>query len=192
MTKKISVIKKTIKADATDKSLSVQNFSEFESINPWNKQTIIDALKTEARMDIKLAEEIADNVEKKIIKLDIDRITTDFIRSLVDEELVMKGLNKKLLKQKMLGVSTFDLEQVIFSKTKENANVQANTPEAINMYLSEAILKQYALNRVFSQNVADAHLTGKIHCYSEDLKVTIKENDIIKQITIKELYDKLS
>lgn len=165
MTKKIKVISKKSKADVTDKSLNVETFSEYEMINEWSKETIIDALKKEANVKEGLAEEIAESVEKKIFKLDIDSISTDFIRSLVDEELLFRGEKKKLLKQKMLGIPTYDLEQTLFDKTMENSNVQSNSPEAINMFIAESVLKQYALNRVFSHDVSSAHFNGVFHLH---------------------------
>lgn len=165
MTKRIKVIKKQIKADTTDKSLSVQSFSEYEMVNEWDRNIIIDALKKEAKVKEEIANEIAESVEKKILKLEIEKISTDFIRSLVDEELMLRGERKKFLKQKMLGIPTYDLEQALFSRTYENSNVQANTPEAVNMYIAETIIKQYALNKIFSQEISDAHMSGVIHLH---------------------------
>jgi len=165
MTKKIKVIKKHNKADSTDKSLSVQSYSEYEMINEWNKEIIIDALKKEARIKEDEATEIAEIIEKKVLKLESEKISTDFIRSLVDEELMLRGENRKFLKQKLLGIPTYDLEQVVLSRTNENSNVQANTPETVNTYISETILKQYALNKIFSQDVSEAHMKGKIHLH---------------------------
>jgi anaerobic ribonucleoside-triphosphate reductase len=165
MKKKIKVISKKSKADITDKSLNVETFSEYEMINEWSKEIIIEALKKEANVKELLANEIAESVEKKIFKLDVDNISTDMIRSLVDEELLFRGEKRKLLKQKMLGIPTYDLEQTLFDKTMENSNVQSNSPEAINMYIAESVLKQYALNRVFSNDVSMAHFNGVIHLH---------------------------
>lgn len=163
--KRIKVIKKHSKADITDKSLSVQTFTEYEMQTEWNRSLIVDALKKEARVEEKMANDIADSVEKKILKLEIEKISTDFIRSLVDEELTLRGETKKLIKQKLLGIPTYDLEQALLAKTQENSNVQANTPETINMYISETVLKQYALNKIFSPEVSEAHLRGQIHLH---------------------------
>ena len=165
MIKKIKVVRKKNNANTTDKSLSVQSFSNFEMLSNWDKNNIIDALKKEANIKEKLAIKIAKVVEQKVLKLEIKKISTDFIRSLVDEELTLRGKQRKLLKQKLLGVPTYDLEQVLFQRTQENSNIQANTPEAVNMYLSETILKQYALNKVFSNSVSEAHMEGKIHLH---------------------------
>lgn len=165
MMKKVKVVRKKQKADTTEKSLSVQSYSEYEMLLDWNKNHIIDVLKREANVKEKLAIKIADSVEKKVLKLEIKKISTDFIRSLIDEELMLHGKQKKLVNQKVLGIPTYDLEQSLFQKTQENSNIQTNTPETINMYIAETILKQYALNKVFSKTVSDAHMKGHLHLH---------------------------
>ena len=57
----------------------------------------------------------------------------------------------------------YDIEQLIFSKSKENSNIAANNPEAINLAIAETTLKQYALQEIFSDEVADAHREGRVH-----------------------------
>jgi hypothetical protein len=195
MIKKIKVIKKKNNSDITEKSLSVESFSSFEMLYDWDKSAIVDVLKREAHIKEDLAEEIANAVEKKVFKLETEKITTDFIRSLVDEELVLRGEEKKLLKQKLLGIPTYDLEQALFSRTHENSNVQANTPETINMYISETVLKQYALNKVFSQDVSNSHMRGEIHLHDLGLINRVYSFDgkqnfikISNKITTEQLY----
>lgn len=58
-----------------------------------------------------------------------------------------------------------DITDIIFSKSKENSNIASNNPEAINLTIAERILKQYALDKVFSPEVAQAHKTGAIHLH---------------------------
>ena len=164
-TKKIKVISKVDNANTTDKSLHVQSFSEYEMETDWDKVRVSETLITEAHIEKELAEEIATAVENKLLKMEQERVSTLFIRSLVDEELVIRGRERKLLRQKLLSIPTYDLEQCIFSKNTENSNVLYNTPEAVNMYIAETILKQYAFNRVFNKEVVTAHLTGKIHVH---------------------------
>lgn len=163
--KKIKVISKKNNSNVTDKSLSVQTFSEYEMETDWEVSKVADTLVLEAHLDSSLAEEIASSVEKKLLKLEQDKVSTLFIRSLVDEELALRGKERKLMRQKLLSIPTYDLEESLFSKTKENSNVACNSPEAVNMYISETIIKQYALNRVFSNEVSQAHLNGIIHIH---------------------------
>ena len=59
----------------------------------------------------------------------------------------------------------YDLDQLIFARSKENSNITANNPEAINLAIAETTLKQYALQEVYSREVAEAHQTAVIHVH---------------------------
>lgn len=149
---------------STDLSLLVDPGTRDEML-PWDKRKIALALETEADLEPSLAAEIASAVEKKVFDSGLRRISTSLIRELVDNELFERGLNATLQKQTLIGMPTYDLEQLIFSKSKENSNITANNPEAINLAIAENTLKQYALRKVFSSEVAEAHLAGQIHLH---------------------------
>jgi ribonucleoside-triphosphate reductase len=125
----------------------------------------MDALMKEAGLDPDISYEVAQRVEKKILKSNLKQVTTSLVRELVDNELFSMGLGTKLEQQKTLGMPLYNLEELIFSKTKENSNLAANNPEAVNLAIAETVLKQYALSNVFSKEIADAHLKGRIHLH---------------------------
>ncbi|MEW6556447.1 MAG: anaerobic ribonucleoside-triphosphate reductase [Elusimicrobiota bacterium] len=162
--KQLKVAKRKEKADSTDLSLLVQAELEEET-SSWDKTKIIDALVKEARIPHNDARKIANNIEKKVIMSTISKITTSLLRELVDNELFALGFSAKIKKQTSLGIPTYNLEQIVFSKGKENSNVTSHNPEAINLSVAEIILKQYALNNIFSRDVSDAHLEGRIHIH---------------------------
>ena len=149
---------------STDLSLLVDPGTRDE-ILPWDKSKIALALEKEADVDLMLAAEIASAVERKVFDSGLRRISTNLIRELVDNELFERGLSATLQRQNLIGMPTYDLEQLIFSKSKENSNITANNPEAINLAIAENTLKQYALKMVFSPGVAEAHLAGSIHVH---------------------------
>ena len=148
----------------TDMSLLVDPGSRDE-IAGWEKGRIAQALEREAKLSPSLASEIASSVEKRIFDSGLRRISTALIRELVDNELFERGLSATVKKQSVIGMPKYDLEQLIFSKSNENSNITANNPEAINLNIAESTLKQYALDHVFSSEVADAHLTGMLHLH---------------------------
>lgn len=162
--KRLRVAKRKEKTNSTDLSLLVQAELEEET-SPWDKTKIVDALIKEAKIQHNDARKIATNVEKKVILSGISKITTSLLRELVDNELLSLGLSAKIKKQTSLGIPTYNLEQIIFSKVKENSNVTSHNPEEINLAVAEIILKQYALNNIFSRDVSDAHLEGRIHIH---------------------------
>ncbi|RLG70610.1 MAG: anaerobic ribonucleoside-triphosphate reductase, partial [Candidatus Iainarchaeum archaeon] len=109
--------------------------------------------------------EIADNVENKIIKSGMKQISTSLIRALIENELFELGYTAELEKQNVIGIPIEELEGIIVEMSNENANTIANNPEAVNLAIAEKILKQYALQHIFSKDVADAHLKAAIHLH---------------------------
>lgn len=162
--KTISVIEKAgEKGDSTDIALLVTTSSKSE-INSWDRNRIVHCLIREINASPELAEEIALEVERVIFESGLSTVTTSIIRELVDIQLLKRGLGTLHQRHTHLGLPTFDVEQIILNANKENSNTTHN-PESINLTLAENILKQYALTRVFSEEVAQAHLRGDIHLH---------------------------
>ncbi|MCK4401484.1 anaerobic ribonucleoside-triphosphate reductase [bacterium] len=155
---------KKVKATTTDLSLFVSTVTHDE-ILPWNKAKISMALVKEAGVSQSVADTIATSVEENIFTSGLTQISTSLIRELVDNELFINGYKQKLSKQQVLGMPIFDIEQLIFSKSNENSNIAANNPEAINLTIAEGTLKQYALRKIFSSDISEAHLKGIIHLH---------------------------
>ena len=151
-------------ASSTDLSLLVTPLSKDEILS-WDKGKIALALQKEAGLEPELAYEISSAVEEKLFNSELTHISTSLIRELVDNELFVRGLNKKLTTQAIIGMPAYDLQTQIFSKSKENANINSNNPEAINLAIAESILKQYALQAIFSQDISEAHMKGEIHLH---------------------------
>ena len=149
--------------DATDIALQVSTVSA-EEINLWDKQRIVDSIILEAQAAPGLASEIADEVEKTLVALGQTRVTTSLIRELVDLQLMERGLSHMLGRHTKLGLPMFDVENIITKANKENSNTTHN-PESINLTIAETVLKQYALERVFSEDVARMHYEGAIHLH---------------------------
>ncbi len=163
--KSLRVRKQTRKSgDTTDAALMVDMVSKDESF-PWDKIKIVTALEKEAELSGEIAQEIASVVEGRIFASGLKKITTSLIRELVDNELFERGFNAKLEKQASIGMPKYDIEELIYSKVKENSNIASNNPEAINLAIAENAMKQYALQEVFSKEVADAHTSGMVHIH---------------------------
>ena len=151
-------------ANSTDIALMVTPLTKDEILS-WDKAKVAFALQKEAGLEAALANEIASAVERKIVDSNLTHIPTSLIREIVDNELFVRGLNKKLAQQATIGMPTYDLETLIFSKSKENANINSNNPEAINLAIAETTLKQYALQRIFSEDISGSHMKGEIHLH---------------------------
>lgn len=164
--KKLKIVEEKETSDSTDLTLLVSTTEGI--ISEWNRSRITDALIKETNLSEKDADDIAKAVEKKIFSSGIKTISVSLIRELVNNELFSKGYQKKLKKQEIIGMPVYNINQIIFSKSNENANVQANNPEAVNLAIAGNALKQYALREVFSEDVANAHLSGALHLHNLD------------------------
>ncbi|MGB3088195.1 MAG: anaerobic ribonucleoside-triphosphate reductase [Phycisphaerae bacterium] len=151
-------------SDTTDLALLVDAGAK-DALLPWDKSRIAEALEKEAGLDAATARKVAGAVEQKVLASGLTRISTGLIRELVDNELFERGLTGRLERQKVIGVPRYDLERLIYSKSQENSNITENNPEAINLSIAETVLKQFALSEIFSREVAEAHLTGRVHVH---------------------------
>jgi ribonucleoside-triphosphate reductase len=149
---------------STDMALLVDTGAK-DALVPWDKGRIVEALEKEARLDLATARKVAGAVEEKVFKSGLGRISTGLIRELVDNELFERGLTGRLERQQTIGMPRYDLERLIYSKSQENSNITSNNPEAINLCIAETVLKQFALSEIFSKDVAEAHLTARMHLH---------------------------
>lgn len=149
--------------ESTDLALMVDALAQEES-SPWNAGRIRDALIIEAGVDPATAEGIALEVEDDLLKYNRPRATTTIIREMVNVKLFSRGLDAKLADHSRIGIPVHDLEKMMLTKNKENSNTSHN-PESINLSIAEMVLKEYALTKVFSKDVAEAHLKGDIHLH---------------------------
>jgi len=149
---------------STDTALLVDTGAK-DALLPWDKSRVAEALEKEAHLDPSTARKVATAVEEKVLGSGLERISTGLIRELADNELFERRLTGRLERQKVLGMPRFDLVNLIYSKSQENSNISQNNPEAINLTIAEAVLKQFALGEIFSRDVAEAHLTGRVHLH---------------------------
>jgi ribonucleoside-triphosphate reductase len=150
------------KMDSTDIALFVR-VSKGDVVK-WSRQSIVEALLRETLISTEMAEKVSIEAEKTIIESKIKFITAPLIREVVNEKLILHGLEEERKQHTRLGLPIFDVDQIITSHNKENANVP-HGPEATNLSLAEAIKKQYALLKIFSPDVSLAHECGDFHLH---------------------------
>ncbi|HUT79729.1 MAG TPA: anaerobic ribonucleoside-triphosphate reductase [Candidatus Bathyarchaeia archaeon] len=171
---KLRVVKEVqVKTQDSTELLLLVSGDTKEEISSWDRAKITKALIREAGLSKIDAETIAAEVERKIFASGIETISVDLIRSLVDNELFIRGYNTKLQQQRTIGLPTYDLNQLILSKSQENSNVVANNPEAVNLAIAETILKKYALQELFTPEVSNAHRKGKIYLHDLGFPVRV-------------------
>lgn len=124
----------------------------------FDRNKIAKALIKEAGMPTKLASAIAEEVEERLLKLDVTHLTSSLIREFVNVTLIEKGLQEYRHKLVRLGLPVYDVTQLINATDNSYQNV-----EAINKAAGESVLKEYTLLNVLPRSITDAHLSGTIH-----------------------------
>jgi anaerobic ribonucleoside-triphosphate reductase len=155
----------TGKVDVTDASLLLVESSTNNVNLPWDRNRIVKQIIDKTDLSVELAINVAKSVENRIIASDMTIVNTPLIRELVNNELMERGFSHQLRDLSLYRISKDYLESLMFTKSTENSNIVNNNPEAVNMGIAELVLKQWALDTIFSPEVKRAHDTGAVHVH---------------------------
>ncbi|RKX42755.1 MAG: hypothetical protein DRP64_09320, partial [Verrucomicrobia bacterium] len=155
----------TGKVDVTDASLLLVESSTNNVNLPWDRNRIVKQIIDKTDLSVELAINVAKSVENRIIASDMTIVNTPLIRELVNNELMERGFSHQLRDLSLYRISKDFLESLMFTKSTENSNIVNNNPEAVNMCIAGLVLKQWALDTIFSPEVKRAHDTGAVHVH---------------------------
>ena len=170
--RKLIVVRDAGGRDPTETALFVYSPSK-EEVVPWDRRKIAFSLMEEAKIDEAKAYSIAKETEKRILHWAGMRnyangkikLRTAKIREFANEAMEDFGLEKRLKDTSTITIPAYDIWTLMTGKSKENSNITANNPEAVSASISETAIKQFMLSQIFSQEVSDAHLEGRIHLH---------------------------
>jgi len=151
--------------DVTDASLLLVESASENLTLPWNRQRIVRQIMGKTDLSPEVAISVAKAVENWIISSNIRTVNTTLIRELVNNELAERGHRGQLRDLSLYRVPKDFMEKLMFTKSTENSNIVNNNPEAVNLGIAELVLKQWALDTIFSTEVKRAHDTGAIHVH---------------------------
>lgn len=128
------------------------------AIEEFDANKIASSLVREARMPAELAQKVAKEAEKQLLKSKIKYLSAPLVREVVNAILIEKGLEEYRHKLTRLGVPVHDVTSLIESKKPS-----FQKPSSIHEAAGETVLKEYMLLNVFPRDIADAHLSGSLH-----------------------------
>lgn len=131
-----------------------------ESVVRFDPQRIASALILETGLSPQLADRISQEIKEQVERSGIRALTAPLIRGLVDCRLLEYGLVAEYRKHSRLGVPLFDVDRMI--QTGVSDSTRLHGPEGTSLALAEAIKREYAILTVFSEAVANAHLSGDL------------------------------
>lgn len=145
------VEKKAVKTRGMMVRTSHFTLEEFDS----NK--VANSLIREAKIPPDLAQKIAKETEKRLLKSKTRYVTAPLIREFVNALLIEKGLEDFRHKLTRLGLPVHEVTSLI--EGRESTFQSA----PIVVTAGKTVLREYTLLNVFPRDIADAHVSGTIH-----------------------------
>lgn len=145
----------------SEKFYVVHTDMEKELFRP---RMIAETIIKETGVDEELAKKIQNRITQKIYKLKkdgLEEISTAQIRAEVSAHLLQERQFEALEKNKVLGMTVNEFEELMENGCNDNANI-GYSPEMITKYAYDAIAKQYALHDM-PEKCAQAHIDGFVH-----------------------------
>jgi len=146
----------------------VEVLTSGEQLVRWDRERIARALVRETGLAWSLADRVSREVEKQIIYSKTSRLTAPLVREMVNVKLLEYGYHRERQLHSRLGVPLYDVEQMVQGRWEEGQG------DPLEQALSGSVLRQYVLGRVYSGEVAEAHLRGDLylHGLTEPWRVT--------------------
>ena len=132
-------------------------------IEQFDSKRIRSKIIEETELDKEEVNKITQSVLNIIKKNYEKEISTSTIRSLINNQLIKRGLLDEEEKSRKLGMSVKDFEDLLVNGCKDNANI-GFSPELISKYAYDSIAKEYAL-WTMPPECAEAHKEGLIHIH---------------------------
>ena len=132
-------------------------------IEQFDSRRIRQKISEETQLDKDEINRITQSVLNIIKKNYTEEISASSIRSLINNQLIKRGLLDEEEKSRKLGCSRSDIDKLIEEGCNDNANI-SYSPEMIAKYIYDANMKEYALLNM-PKECADAHKEGLIHIH---------------------------
>jgi ribonucleoside-triphosphate reductase len=127
-------------------------------IERFDRNKIAESLVREAEVPVDLAQRIAREAERRLLKLGTKYLTAPLIREFVNSILIERGMEEYRHKMTRLGFPVYDVTVLMKEMSGRFADV-----ERVQRAAGKRVIEEYALINALPRDVADAHLSGEIH-----------------------------
>jgi len=142
----------------------------------FDANKIANSLIKETKMPAELAQKVAKEAEKWLLKSKTKYLTAPLVREVANAILIEKGLEEYRHKLTRLGLPVYDVTTLIDTKSKTSEG-----SASIHETAGETVLKEYILLNVFPRDIADAHLSGSLHIHGLSSWI-LKPSEIIHDL----------
>ncbi len=130
------------------------------SLEEFDVNKIAESLIKEADLPVDLAQKIAKEAERRLVKAKTKYLTAPLIREVVNAILIEKGLEEYRHKLTRLGLPVHDVSSLL----AKSAALQRASP--ICEEAGKTVFEEYTLLNVLPRDVADAYLSGALHIHN--------------------------
>ena len=128
------------------------------AIEDFHRSKIAKSLVVEAGVPQELADEIAAEAEDRLIKLRTSYLTAALIREFVNAILIEKKLEEYRHKLTRVGMPVYDVTQLLRSTGELGL-----ATDYVQKSAGASVLGEYVLLECLPREIADAHISGRIH-----------------------------
>ncbi|TLN02290.1 hypothetical protein FDZ71_13165, partial [bacterium] len=128
------------------------------AIEDFHRSKIAKSLVIEAGVPQELADEIAAEAEDRLIKLRTSYLTAALVREFVNAILIEKKLEEYRHKLTRVGMPVYDVTQLLRSTGELGL-----ATDYVQKSAGASVLGEYVLLECLPREVADAHISGRIH-----------------------------
>jgi len=146
------------------------------ALEDFDANKIANSLIKETKMPAELAQKVAKEAEKRLLKSKTKYLTAPLVREVVNAMLIERGLEEYRHKLTRLGLPIYDVTSLIDIKSK---SFEGST--SIHETAGKTVLKEYMLLNILPRDIADAHLIGSLCINSLDSWV-LKPNEIVHDL----------
>jgi ribonucleoside-triphosphate reductase len=170
----IDVADRIEKSSSKSKSMLVRA-SRF-ALEEFDANKIASSLVKEARMSTELAQKVANEAEKRLLKSKTKYLTAPLVREVVNAILIEKGLEEYRHKLTRLGLPVHEVTMMV-----EVRNPALHGAESVRNAAGDAVLREYTLLKTFPRDISDAHIAGLLHVNGLSSWIT-KPNEVVHDL----------
>ena len=145
------------------------------ALEEFDVNKIAESLIKEAGLPVELAQKIAKEAERRLVKAKTKYLTAPLIREVVNAILIEKGLEEYRHKLTRLGLPVHDVSSLL---------AKSSTFQGASVICEEAgknVFEEYTLLNVLPRDVADAYLSGALHIHNLSQWV-LKPDEIVHDL----------
>ena len=128
------------------------------AIERFDRNKIAESLVREAEVPVDLAQRVAREAERRLLKLGTKYLTAPLIREFVNAILIERGLEEYRHKMTRLGFPVYDVTLLMKEMSSKFADVGK-----VQIAAGKRVIEEYTLLNALPRDVADAHISGEIH-----------------------------